>query len=181
MSDSIIAPRSRFRCLALRSARARRVPLMPPGQLDDYLLELILIDTLTVADASRESMSERLIRRIIPPSVYPRVLDRYDELSRDAVDDADVLAEWLPRAAMKGNRWKMKMIRWFVLIVGGGHWLTSEQLIEIAQLAAAMGAGPHCQRLFRAVFDFDPYNRPAPRRARPPRRNPLLFDDEAKG
>jgi hypothetical protein len=177
MSDTMIRALSRFKLLAHGRTRYRRA--IRSAHLDDFLLELILIDTLTVADPTREAISERLIHRVIPRHVYPRVMDRFDDLSRDADDDADVLAEWLPRAAAKDNRWKAKMIRWFVLIVGGGRRLSTNQLIEIAQLAAAMGAAAHCQHLFRAVFDFDPYNRPAARRTRPHKRNPLLFGEES--
>lgn len=181
MSDTMIGAFSQIRFLTSRRSRRRRV--VTPSQLDDYLLELILIDTLAVAAPYREVYSERLIRRAIPPSVYGRVMDRFDALSRDAADDADILAQWLPRAASKNNRWKAKMVRWFVLVVGGGRRLNSEQLIEIARLAAAMGAAPHCQQLFRAVFDFDPYNRPAAKRAKPFKRNPLLFagEDQPEG
>lgn len=177
MNETMIGALSRLRFLARKSSRPRRPAT--PEELDDFLLELILIDTLTVADPTREELSERLIRRVIPRSIYPRVMDRYDDLSHNAADDADVLAQWLPRAAMKDNRWKAKMIRWFVLIVGGGRRVNSEQLIEIANLAAAMGAASHCQHLFRSVFDFDPYNRIALRRKRPYKRNPLLFTGDS--
>lgn len=150
----------RFAFLGRSRAPARRRASPKANRLDDYLLELILIDTLAVADPARVPAAERLIHKRIPRSIYPLVMDRFDALSEDADDDADVLALWLPKAALKDNRWKAKMIRWFVAVVMiGGRRVSVGQLIEIARLASAIGAAPQCQRLFRSAFDFDPYER----------------------
>lgn len=124
---------------------------VPKERLDELLLELILIDTVALADPSRSPAAERLIERVFSPSDYARVLDRYDELSDDDDDEAGLVEFVFRCASGKNSHWKSKMVRWFVYIVGGGRPLSSEGLTEVAALAAAMGASRECQALFSTV------------------------------
>ncbi len=113
---------------------------VPKERLDELLLELVLIDTVALAEPRRGPVAERLIERVLSPSDYARVLDRYDELSDDEDDEAGLVDFFFQRAAMKDSHWKSKMLRWFMYIVGGGQGLSSEGLTEVAALAASMGA-----------------------------------------
>ncbi len=121
---------------------------VPKEQLDELLLELVLIDTVALADPCRSQAAERLIDRVLSPSLYARVMDRYDELSDDDDDEAGLVQFFFRRASAKDSHWKSKMLRWFAYIVGGGRPLSSEGLTEVAALAAAMGASLECQALF---------------------------------
>ncbi len=124
---------------------------VPKERLDELLLELILIDTVALADPRRGPAAERLIERVLSPSDYARVLDRYDELSDDDDDEAGLVEFVFQCASVKDSHWKSKMVRWFVYIVGGGRPLSNEGLTEVAALAAAMGASRECQALLRTV------------------------------
>lgn len=149
---------------------ARNIPEMkdrfsvpvPKDRLDEMLLELILIDTVALADPRRAPAAERLIEWALSPSDYTRVIDRYDELSDDDDDEAGLVEFCFRRAAAKDSHWKSKMLRWFTYIVGGGCPLSSEGLAEVASLASTMGAALECQALFRAQAD-----RPAPPTSHP--------------
>ncbi len=120
-------------------------------RLDELLLELFLIDTVALVDAQRAPRAERLIERVLSPSEYTRVIDRYDELSDDDDDEAGLVEFFFQRASAKDTHWKSKMLRWFMYLVGGGRGLSSEGLTEVASLAAAMGAGRECQALFSTI------------------------------
>lgn len=124
---------------------------VPKERIDERLLELILIDTVAIADPSRGPVAERLIERVLPPSDYARVLDRYDELSDDDDDEAGLVDFFFRCASAKDSHWKSKMLRWFMYIVGGGQGLSNEGLIEVASLAAAMGASREWQALFKTI------------------------------
>lgn len=125
---------------------------VPKERLDELLLELILIDTVTQADVKRGPAAERLIERILSPTEYDRVLDRYDEVSDDDDNEAGLVEVCFRHAACKDSHWKSKMLRWFTYIVGGGRPLSNEGLTEVAALAAAMGASRECQALFKALY-----------------------------
>lgn len=124
---------------------------VPKERLDELLLELILIDTVALADPERGPAAERLIERVLPPSDYNRVMARWDELSDDDDDESGLVEFCFLRAAAKDSHWKSKMLRWFTYIVGGGRPLSSEGLTEVAGLASAMGAALECQALFKAL------------------------------
>jgi hypothetical protein len=119
-------------------------------RLDEMLLELILVDTVALADPRRGPLAERLIERAMSPSDYTRVLDRYDELSDDDDDETGLIEFCFKRASAKDSHWKSKMLRWFTQIVGGGNPLSSDELIEVAGLASAMGANREWEALSRA-------------------------------
>jgi hypothetical protein len=117
------------------------------AQLDRYLLELILIDSLAALDPRRGGMAERVVERYIPRPLYERVLERYDCLACDG-DEPDVLAHWLHRAARQDTRWKSKMILRFMHIVCVEGRLTEAGMADVAELARAMAAERECRRLF---------------------------------
>lgn len=124
---------------------------VPKERIDEQLLELILIDTVALSDPRRGPLAEYLIERVFSPRDYARVLDRYDELSDDEDDEAGLVEFFFRCASAKNSHWKSKMLRWFMYIVGGGQGLSSEGLIEVAALAAAMGAGREWQALFKTL------------------------------
>lgn len=126
-------------------------------RLDDYLLELVLMDSFAVADARRIRVGERLIDRYIPNDYQSLLLERFDELTDDFDDDAHVLDPWLRRAAQKDSTWKIKMIGRYLSFLGAEMRITGEGLTEVAGLASAMGAAKECQELFQVAFGYDPY------------------------
>lgn len=134
----------------LPDVRDRFSAPVPTERLDELLLELILIDTVALADPRRAPAAERLIEWVFSPSDYARVIDRYDEQSDDDDDEAGLVELCFLRAAAKDSHWKSKMLRWFTYIVGGGRPLSNEGLTEVACLAASMGASVECQALFKA-------------------------------
>jgi hypothetical protein len=130
---------------------------VPRERLDELLLELILIDTVAEGRDDRGPVAERLIERVLSPADYLRVLDYYDELSGDDDDETQLVAIWFLRAACKDSRWKTKMLRWFMHVVGLGQPLDADGIAELASLAAAMGARTECQVLCAALFGVNPY------------------------
>ena len=123
---------------------------VPMERLDELLLELILVDTVALADPRRGPVAEHLIERAMSPADYGRVLERYDELSVDDDDEAGLVEFCFRRASAKDSHWKSKMLRWFTHVVGGGLPLSNDELVELAGLAAAMGAKPEWEALHRA-------------------------------
>lgn len=120
------------------------------------LLELILIDTVALVDPRRGPVAERLIDRVLSPGDYLRVLDRYDEMTDDSDDESELIAICFARAASKDSHWKSKMLRWFTHIIGAGHPLTEDGLVEVASLASAMSAAQECKALYNA-FGIESY------------------------
>ncbi len=116
--------------------------------LDDYLLELILMDTMAVAGGRPIPNAEGVIQRFLPRGLYARIIERYDELSDDGEDDnPNALARWLRIAEHKSPRWKSKMIVRFLCIVAAGGPVGYAELAEVAALASAMGAGRECRQI----------------------------------
>lgn len=148
---------------SLSRTHIRRVPQLqhrpampvPKERLDELLLELILIDTVALADPRRGPVAERLIERVLSPGEYLRVLDYYDEMTDDSDDESVLVAVCFTRAALKDSQWKTKMLRWFTHIVGVGRPLSEDGLVEVASLASAMGATLECQALYSALFGVD--------------------------
>jgi arginine/ornithine N-succinyltransferase beta subunit len=105
----------------------------------------------------RGPVADRLIERVLSPGDYLRVLDYYDELSGDDDDETQLVAIWFLRAACKESRWKSKMLRWFMHVVGLGQPLNEAGIAEMASLADAMGARVEWQALCAALFGMDPY------------------------
>ena len=124
---------------------------VPKERIDEMLLELILIDSVALIDPERGAAAERLIERVLTPSDYARVLDRYDELSDDDDDEAGLVEFFFQCASVKHSHWKSKMLRWFVYIVGGGQGLSKEGQAEVGSLAAAMGAAREWQALLKTI------------------------------
>ncbi|MGE5602524.1 MAG: hypothetical protein ACM30E_05710, partial [Nitrososphaerales archaeon] len=83
-------------------------------RLDELLLELILIDTVALADPRRGPIAEGLIERVISPGDYARVLDRYDELSDDDDNEAGLVEFVFGSASVKDSHWKSNMVRWLI-------------------------------------------------------------------
>jgi hypothetical protein len=76
--------------------RQERSRLGMRASLDDYLLELILMDTIAVAGGRPIPGAERVIQRFLPTGLYDRIIARYDALSDDRDDSsADLLLPWL--------------------------------------------------------------------------------------
>jgi hypothetical protein len=130
---------------------------VPKERLDELLLELILVDTVALADPRRGPVAERLLERILSPGDYVRVLERYDEMSDDSDDESELMSICFARAAAKDSHWKSKMLRWFTHIVGAGRPLSQDGLAEIATFASAMGARLECRALYGTLFGIDPY------------------------
>ena len=123
--------------------------------LDDYLLELILMDTFSIAGHRCIPDAERIIQQFIPEGLYDRIIARYDELSDEGDDtDPSFLRRWLSVAASKDPPWKRKMIRRFLAIARRALAASvgSNELVEVASLAAAMGAASECRQVL--VLDF---------------------------
>ena len=123
---------------------------VPKERLDELLLELILVDTVALVDPRRGPIAERIIERAMSPTDYSRVLDRYDEISEDDDDEAGLIEFCFKHATVKDSHWKSKMLRWFMRIVGSGRALSSDDVVELAGLAAAMGATCEWEALHRA-------------------------------
>ncbi len=120
-----------------------------PKVLDDYLLELILMDTIAVAGGRCAPGVERTIQRFLPDGLYDQIVERYDAISWDADDeDPHLLTPWLRKAAGKNSRWKRRMIVQFLNILRTGGPLGPAEWAEVAALAAAMGAGRECRQVF---------------------------------
>jgi len=125
--------------------------------LDTYVLELILMDTISVAGQRCIPGAERTIQRFIPEALYERIIERYDELSDD-LDDRDpcFLDRWLRLAAQKDAHWKRKMIKRFICIMRAGGSIGALELAQVASLAAAMDACRECRQLFGVAFRTAP-------------------------
>lgn len=127
--------------------------------LDDYLLELILMDTIAVTGRRPLAGVEGIIQRFLPAGLYDRVMARYDALSEGwADDDPQLLAPWLKKAAAKDSRWKRRMITQFLCILHTSGAIGPAEWAEVAALAAAMGAVQECRQVFSCHL-------PAPRRS----------------
>jgi hypothetical protein len=122
------------------------------NHLDDLLLQLIVIDTLAVADPRRTAAAELMLDRCIPRRYRHRVLERYDALTEGWRDDCDVPALWLPRAAARDSRWKTRMIACMIQIVTLDGAVSAAGLAEVAALARMMGAEQECRCVFGAAL-----------------------------
>jgi hypothetical protein len=117
--------------------------------LDEYLLELILMDTIAIAGGRCIPDAERVIQHFIPQGLYDRIIARYDGLSDDRDDhDPRFLERWLRLAAGKDAQWKRKMITRFLCILHAGGDLGVAELTEVAALAARMNAAAECRQVF---------------------------------
>lgn len=117
--------------------------------LDDYLLELILMDTIAVSGGRIIPDADRVIQRFLPPGLYERIIDRYDALAEDwDADEPTLLGPWLKIAASKNSRWKRRMVARFLSILAAGGTIGASELVEVAALASAMGAGRECRQVF---------------------------------
>lgn len=117
--------------------------------LDDYLLELILMDSLVFTSARRIPDAERIIQSFIPPGLYDRIIARYDALAAEESDEDAYLQErWQRRAARKNSAWKRMMIERFLRIVEQNGCYCVQDLTEIARMARGMGAERECHQVF---------------------------------
>ena len=55
--------------------------------LDDYLLELILMDSLVFASSRRIPDADLIIRSFIPSGSYDQIMEHYDGLSAEWADE----------------------------------------------------------------------------------------------
>lgn len=118
-------------------------------KVDDYLLELILLDTIAVSGKRPLPGAERIIQRLLPAGLYDRLIERYDALTGDYdADEQTVLWPWLRKAAGRDSRWKRRMIINFLCVLRTGGPLGTDELAEVAALAARMGAGRECRQVF---------------------------------
>jgi hypothetical protein len=122
--------------------------------LDEYLLELILMDTIAVTGKRCIPNVEHIIQRFIPEGLYDQIIARYDELSDDREDNNPFfLRRWLRIAASKDSRWKRKMIKRLLCVIRAGGPIGATELAEVASLAAAMGADQECRQVFTIAFN----------------------------
>lgn len=121
--------------------------------LDDYLLELILMDSLVFASKRHIPDAERIIQSFIPPGFYDRIIARYDALS-EAWDDqgAALCAYWHGRAARKSSAWKRMMIERLLGIVCDGGCADCRGPVEVAALAREIAAVAECRLVFARVL-----------------------------
>ncbi len=119
------------------------------SDLDEYLLELILMDTIAVVGGRCDPGAEQVIQRYLPAGLYDRIMARYDALSEYwPDDDPNLLAPWLRRAAARDSRWKRRMIVRFLCIMRATGPVGPAEWAEVAALAAAMDAGRECRQVF---------------------------------
>ncbi len=137
------------------------------SDLDRYLLELILLDTISVSGGRCIPQAERVIQHYLPPGLYDRIIARYDELSADFDErDARFLRQWFRRAARQAPSWKRRMIVRFLHILSAGGPIGLAELADVAALAAQMGARRECRQVFDRFFGWA--HRPEPALARAP-------------
>lgn len=116
--------------------------------LDEYLLELILMDSLVFSSSRCIPGAERVIQSFIPPGFYDRIIARYDAVSDDWDDaEARVPVSWLGRAASQSSAWKRMMIERFLQIICLGGGISHQELREVAALAHSMGAEQECRQV----------------------------------
>jgi hypothetical protein len=143
------------------------VPFYPtnsPGALckpEDYLLELILIDTIALADPARDRAAEQMIERCIPADSYDAVMDLYDELSAGdetaaAANEQALLQPWYDAACAKDSLWKIQMIAKLLYVAAGGQVVSTEALADVAALAERIDATPELRALLLVEADQDP-------------------------
>ncbi len=116
--------------------------------LDNWLLELILMDTIAIACDLPLPGAEQVIQHFLPIGIYDQIIARYDTLSEDGDDnDPCLLQPWLCKAARKDSRWKHRMIVQFLCIMRTGGAIGPEGWAKVAALAAAMGASRECRQI----------------------------------
>lgn len=123
--------------------------------LDELVLQLVLMDWLSVIERWPRPKAEAMILRYLTPGAYDRVIERYDELSDD--DDDASLSPWLLQAARKSSWWKIAMIERFLYLASLDRRLDDQALGEVATLAAAIGAMEECRLIYTLGFGYDPF------------------------
>jgi hypothetical protein len=127
--------------------------------LDNYVLELILMDTIATTGGRCCQGAERVIQRYVPPGLYDRIIERYDELSDDRDDfNPNFLDPWFKLAASKDSRWKRKMIQRFLCILRASGPIGKSELRDVAALAAAMNASGECSQVLCVATRTDQYS-----------------------
>lgn len=120
--------------------------------LDDYLLELILMDSLVFASDRRIPDADRIIQSFIPAGLYDRIMARYAAIADDADDGYLYLpARWQQRAAQKSPAWKRMMITRFLQIISPDGCIGDRDLAEVADLAQSIGAERECCQVFSCL------------------------------
>ncbi len=127
--------------------------------LDNYLLELILMDSFVSTSARCIPQAESIIQSYLPAGLYEQIIERYDELSSTGAVDDDLLPLlWQKRAVRQNSAWKRMMIERCLQILCAGGCCDTLGLAEVAILARNMAAEQECRQAF-ARLAFAP---PAP-------------------
>lgn len=122
--------------------------------LDDYLLELILMDSLVFVSSRYIPDADRIIQSFIPAGIYDRIMARYAAIADDADDSYLCLpARWQQRATQKSSAWKRMMIMRFLQIVSADGHVRARDLAEVATLAQSMGAERECCQVFSCLSE----------------------------
>ncbi len=117
--------------------------------LDDYLLELILMDSLVFASRRRITDAELIIQKFIPLRFYDRIIAHYDALSEEWSDEeAELCAYWQKCAARKSSAWKQTMIERLLGIACHSGCVDCSGPADVAALARGMGAEQECRQVF---------------------------------
>ncbi len=120
--------------------------------LDDYLLELILMDSLVFTSERHIPDAERIIQSFIPPGFYDRIIARYDTLSETWDDPDAALCAYWGRAARKSSAWKRMMIERLLGIACYGGCADCRGPVEVAALAREIAATAECRLVFARVL-----------------------------
>lgn len=142
----------RIRRLARRHSGPREALLrrgLVRNALDDYLLELILMDSLVFASSRRIPDAERIIRSFIPSGSYDQIMQHYDGLSAEWADEeTDLCAYWQRCAARKSSAWKQMMIERLLGIACHAGCVDCSGPSAVAVLARGMAAEQECRQVF---------------------------------
>ncbi len=117
--------------------------------LDDYLLELILMDSLVFASSRRIPDADLIIRSFLPSGSYDQIMEHYDRLCAEWQDEeTEVCAYWQRCAARKSSAWKQMIIERLLGIVCHAGCVDCGGPADVAALAHGMGAELECRQVF---------------------------------
>ncbi|OQA47106.1 MAG: hypothetical protein BWY52_00349 [Chloroflexi bacterium ADurb.Bin325] len=108
--------------------------------VDDYLLQLILIDTVALRDPRRGPVAERIIEQAIPARQYDLVMARYDELTDDSDDETYLLERCFRLAAGRNGHWKGALLAQLRCVIAADGEIDAAGMNELTDLAEAIDA-----------------------------------------
>lgn len=125
--------------------------------IDDYVLELILMDLVAYADNKMSKKEQQIIGRYIPASCREEVFDQYRNVIAKTEKEPAVIGSYFLLASQRDSRWKTKMIKRFIAIARADRKIKQEELDLITDLAERIDAKGQCAKQFRIEFGFDPF------------------------